>query len=105
LKRIEKYKTFIGEVPFNVWFDELDLITQNKIAAYIDRVAAGGAQKNIKALGEGIFEIKIDYGPGYRVYFGQSGKVIVLLLLGGNKKTQDKDIRRAKTFWREYEQN
>lgn len=84
------------------WLDSLDIRVQAKITAFVDRVAAGGSKKNIKALGDGVFEIKIDFGSGYRVYFGEIKKVIVLLLLGGDKRTQQKDIDLAKKYWREY---
>jgi len=62
----------------------------------------GGAKKNIRPLGGGLFEIKIDHGPGYRVYFGETGNTVILLLLGGDKSTQFRDIRQAKDFWRSY---
>ena len=74
MKRIEKFAHSSGLVPFDSWLDALDLITQDKVSAYIDRVAMGGGMKNIKPVGRGVFEIKIDYGPRYRVYFGQVGK-------------------------------
>lgn len=57
---------------------------------------------DLKALGEGVAELRIDYGPGYRVYFGQDGETLVILLCGGTKKRQQKDIDRAKALWAEY---
>jgi putative addiction module killer protein len=54
-------------------------------------------------VGKGVFELRIDYGPGYRVYFGQIGLKIVLILCGGDKSTQDQDINKAKEYWRDYE--
>jgi putative addiction module killer protein len=80
----------------------LDKTAQFKIDAYIKRTAMGAAKKNIRSLGDGVFEIKIDHGPGYRVYFGEVGGSIVLLLLGGDKSSQFTDIRKAKDFWRNY---
>lgn len=56
-----------------------------------------------RSVGKGVFELRIDYGSGYRVYFGQIGSTIVLLLLGGDKSTQERDIRQAKEYWAEYE--
>ncbi|MEE3719230.1 type II toxin-antitoxin system RelE/ParE family toxin [Tumidithrix elongata RA019] len=53
-------------------------------------------------MGEGVCELKIDYGTGYRVYFGQIGSMVVLLLCGGDKSTQDRDIRLAKEYWKDY---
>lgn len=91
-----------GREPFSEWIESLDLRTQARIFAYVDRVAAGGGRKHVKALGDGVFEIKIDFGPGYRVYFGEDGPTIILLLIGGDKKTQNKDIETAKQYWRKY---
>ena len=105
MKRIEKFQTLEGKEPFQEWIDEVDSFVQAKIYAYIDRVALGAAKKNIKSLGDGIFEIKITYGSGYRVYFGQAGLKIVLLLLGGDKGSQKRDIIKAKEYWRIYEQS
>jgi putative addiction module killer protein len=66
-----------------------------KIVARIERLALGNPG-DVKPVGEGVSEMRIPYGPGYRVYYKQTGKEIVLLLCGGNKATQDKDIKRAK---------
>jgi putative addiction module killer protein len=55
-------------------------------------------------VGDGVYELRIDYGGGYRIYFGQVGSVVILLLCGGDKSSQSKDIRRAKEYWRNYEQ-
>jgi putative addiction module killer protein len=84
--------------------DQLDARTQARVHSYVDRVAAGGAKKNIRALGDGVFEIKIDFSPGIRVYFGEIGDVIILLLLGGDKGSQNRDIAKAKEYWRLYAQ-
>jgi putative addiction module killer protein len=104
MKQIKKYQDDNGKEPFQIWVERLDIQTQSKIYAYIDRVALGAAKKNLKPVGEGVFEIKIDYGPGYRVYFGEVNRTIILLLLGGDKKSQKRDIIKAITFWRDYEQ-
>ena len=53
-------------------------------------------------MGEGVYELKINYGPGYRIYFGQIGMTIVILICGGDKSTQDRDIRQAKEYWTDY---
>ena len=68
--------------------------------AYIERVAIGGSKKNIRSLGDGLFEIKIHYGPGYRIYFGNLKGSIILLLVGGDKSSQRQDISLAKKYWR-----
>jgi putative addiction module killer protein len=74
-----------------------------KIEQRLDRLRLGNLG-NFRSVGEGVCELKIDYGPGYRVYFGQVGTTIVLLLCGGDKSTQDRDIRKAKEYWIDYEQ-
>jgi putative addiction module killer protein len=74
------------------------------IDSYIDRVALGGSLKNIKSLKDGIFEIKINLGPGFRVYFSYIGQDMMLLILGGDKTTQRYDIVKAKSSWRNYAQ-
>lgn len=102
MKEILKYKLENNKEPFNEWFKKLDWKTQAKLDAYIVRLALGAAKKNVKPVGDGVFELKVDYGPGYRLYFGEVGKTIILLLLGGDKKTQKKDIRTAKEYWRNY---
>jgi len=80
----------------------LDKQSQARIDAYIQRVAMGAAKKNTKAVGKAVFEIKINSGPGYRVYFGEVGRRMILLLIGGDKSTQSRDIIRAQEFWRDY---
>ena len=102
MKRIEYYKTRNGHEPFRDWLSQLDVRTRYKIRAYVDRIAIGTSKKNIRALGDGIFEVKINYGPGYRVYFGEIKNVLIVLLIGGDKSTQFRDIWQAKNLWRDY---
>jgi putative addiction module killer protein len=94
-----------GKVPFLLWIDKLDTSSKACILSYIDRVAMGGAKKNIKPLGDQIFEIKINKGPGFRVYFAETREEILLLILGGNKSSQSRDIGMAKLYWRNYVSN
>jgi putative addiction module killer protein len=68
----------------------------------LDRVKLGNLG-DYRSVGEGVFEFRIDYVPGYRIYFGQVGLTIVLLLCGGDKSTQEQDIRKAKEYWADYE--
>ena len=99
---IKIYVTDLGDKPFNKWFNKLNTATATIVRKYIERVASGGSKKNIKSLQDGIFEIKINYGPGYRVYFAEEKKFILLLLVGGNKNSQQSDILKAKKYWRDY---
>ena len=91
-----------GSAPFADWFSRLrDIRAKQKVIARLANVRSGSLG-NTRAVGEGVQELKIDYGPGYRVYFGQAGNEIVILLCGGDKRTQDEDIKQAKAFWKEY---
>ena len=104
MRKVERLQLPNGNEPFKVWIDRLDRLAKAKIYTYIDRVASGGAKKNIKVIGEGVFEVKINYGPGYRVYFGELEGAIILLLVGGDKSSQRHDIKTAKQYWRDYVQ-
>ena len=72
-----------------------------KIRARLDRVEEGNLG-DYKSVGEGVFELRIDYGSGYRIYFGQEGSRIIILLCGGDKSTQAQDIRKAQEYWEDY---
>lgn len=92
-----------GKEPYEDWVKSLPEQIRALIEVYIIRISAGGGKKNIKYLKDGVFEIKIDYGPGWKVYFGEDGQYMILLK-GGNKKTQIRDIEKAKEYWRIYAQ-
>jgi putative addiction module killer protein len=101
-REIRRYITRDGKVPFAEWFDNLpDAKTQSIIDKRLDRVSLGNLG-DYRSVGEGVCELRIDYGSGYRVYFGQIGLTIVLLLCGGDKSTQNQDIRTAIEYWTEY---
>lgn len=101
-REIRRYITSDGRNPFAEWLSSLrDLNAVVKIEQRLDRVRLGNLG-NSKSVGEGVCELKIDFGPGYRVYFGQVGSTIVLILCGGDKSTQEQDIRKAKEYWKEY---
>jgi putative addiction module killer protein len=96
------YQTEDNRVPFDDWLNSIqDKSTQNAIINRIDRMELGSTA-NFRPVGEGVTELKIDRGPGYRVYFGQDGETLIILLAGGDKSTQDKDCAKAKEYWREY---
>jgi putative addiction module killer protein len=80
---------------FNEWISGLqDEKAKARVAARIDRLASGNAG-DVKPVGQGVSELRIHYGPGYRVYFQQRGKTVAVLLCGGDKRTQAADIKRA----------
>ncbi|MGD0151642.1 MAG: type II toxin-antitoxin system RelE/ParE family toxin [Xanthobacteraceae bacterium] len=90
-----------GRVPFQAWLDSLDSQTQARIAVALTRLSRGN-RSHVKGLGGGIAELKLDFGPGYRIYFGQDGETLVILLAGGTKRRQSEDIATAKARWVEY---
>jgi putative addiction module killer protein len=101
---IEMYVTPTGRVPFEEWVRELrDARARASIRARLARVRLGNFG-DAHTVGGGIWELRSDYGPGYRVYYAQSGAATLLLLCGGDKTTQAADIRQAQTYWTEYQQ-
>lgn len=101
-REIQTYETLEGKIPFEEWLDSLrDREGKAKIKGRLQRVGLGNLG-DCKSVGEGVSELKIDCGPGYRVYFGERDSTIVLLLCGGDKSTQDRDIRKAKEYWIEF---
>ena len=99
---IREYVRWDGKVPFTDWLKKLrNRQASERIHIQIDRLALGNTG-DYKSLGNGIHELRIHYGPGYRVYYGKTGKRIVLLLCGGNKTSQQQDIKRAKQYWQDY---
>jgi putative addiction module killer protein len=101
-KILKIYQTASGALPFLEWLHSLrDGRTRAIIMARLARVRLGN-MGNTSPVGEGVQELKINYGPGYRVYFGQDGTELVILLNGGDKSTQDEDIETAKGYWQAY---
>jgi putative addiction module killer protein len=78
-------------------------VARAKVVRALVRMEQGNLS-NVKSIGEGLLEYRIDFGPGYRVYFGRDGEVLVILLTGGTKKRQQRDIEAAKEYWRDYRQ-
>lgn len=102
-REIQNYLTADGRSPFQAWLDSLrDTRAIDKIEKRLKRVGLGNLG-DYHSVGEGVCELKINYSPGYRIYFGQIGTTIVLLLCGGDKSTQEQDIIRAREHWRDYE--
>ncbi len=89
--------------PFAEWFDELDAVTAARVDRYIRRLEAGNMSA-VKSVRDGVCEIRMDFGPGYRVYFGWEGRMIVVLLGGGDKRRQSADIAAAVQRWKQYKQ-
>lgn len=101
---LEIYETEDGDAPFSSWLDSLkDREARARIRKRLNRATLGNLG-DCKSVGEGVFEFRIDYGPGYWVYFGQIGVRVILLLCGGDKSTQDRDILKAKQFWADFNQ-
>ena len=90
-----------GESPFAEWFSGLDVAAGAKVSVALARLE-GGNLSSVKPVGEGVLEYRIDWGPGYRVYFGRDGETLVILLMGGTKQRQQRDIERAKELWADY---
>ena len=92
-----------GRSPFAEWFDDLDAVTAARVDRCVRRLEAGnfGAAKSLH---DGVFELRLDFGPGYRVYYGREGRTIIILLGGGSKRRQDADIAAAVERWKRYKQ-
>lgn len=99
---LQKYVTPEGTCPFDAWFANLDAQTQARIDARLDRVSLGNFGDR-KSIGAGVYELRFFFGPGYRVYYGLAGRRVVLLLVGGDKKGQNKDIQTAQRLWATYQ--
>ena len=99
--RIEEFVTDDDVSPFRRWFDALDDHAAALVTIAIDRLGEGNTS-NAKPLGEGVSELRINRGPGYRIYFGWDSKVLVILLGGGTKRRQQSDIQAALRHWRSY---
>ena len=102
-RELRLYEASTGACPFEDWLEALrDARGRAQIQVRLDRLEQGNLG-DCKPLGDGMRELRIDLGPGYRVYFGEDGPRIVLLLNGGDKSTQAKDIKNATKFWKDYQ--
>ena len=103
-QEVREYLTRSGANPFRHWLRSLkDSRARARIRVRLNRLRLGSFG-DCKSIGEGLHELRISVGPGYRVYFGIVSRVVVLLLCGGDKRTQDADIRTAKRYWRDYKE-
>lgn len=101
---VRHYFTAAGVDPFLEWLDALrDSQAQARILSRIDRVERG-LFGDVEPCGEGVWELRIDWGPGYRVYYALAGKTVVLLLVGGDKRKQQADIKTAKEYWHDHQE-
>ncbi|MBI5595799.1 MAG: type II toxin-antitoxin system RelE/ParE family toxin [Elusimicrobia bacterium] len=103
LPRIElrRYRTADGRCPFSDWVAGLEDVPAARVMAYVDRMKGGNFGKS-RSVGSGALELKIDFGPGFRVYYVREGSVVVVLLCGGNKTSQRVDIRTALKYAADY---
>lgn len=100
-KKIEIY-TRNGKKPFTDWLESLkDKTIRYRIKERLDRIALGN-MGDCKPIKHGVSELRFNFGSGYRVYYGEENNMIVILLCGGDKSTQEKDIKKALTYWEDY---
>ncbi len=90
-----------GNQPFARWFTELDSMAAARVTTALTRIEHGNFS-NVKGVGAGVFECRIDFGPGYRIYLGKDGDRLVILVGGGSKKRQSRDIAAAQERWANY---
>lgn len=95
------YQDAAGSQPFTYWFDDLDIHAAAKITTALHRMLAGNFS-DAKSVGSGVMERRIDWGPGYRIYYGRDGERLVILLAGGTKQRQQRDIAEAQARWADY---
>jgi putative addiction module killer protein len=98
---IREYVDAPGRSPFAEWFEDLDARAAAKVTVALARIETGNLS-NVKGVGGGVLEYRIDWGPGYRVYFGRDGATLVILLAGGTKSRQQRDVEAAQERWAAY---
>jgi putative addiction module killer protein len=96
MPEVLEYQDTDGQSPFGRWFWRLEPKAAERVRRATLKLERG-ARPNVKPVGQGVFEAKIDYGPGYRIYFGLDGVTLIILLGGGDKRKQDEDITKART--------
>jgi putative addiction module killer protein len=98
---LREYLDQAGRSPFGRWRSNLDVHARAKVSIAFERLLAGNTS-HVKALGDGVSELKINFGPGYRIYFGRDGMTLLILLGGGIKQRQQRDVADAKLHWTDY---
>lgn len=98
---ILEYQTEDGDRPFATWFEELNPKAAAKVTSAVTRLGLGNTSQ-VKGVGSGVLELRLNFGPGYRIYFGKHGQDVVILLGGGTKKRQSEDIAEAQDRWLDY---
>jgi len=99
--RVLEYQDSAERSPFRRWFDGLDTAAAAKIVIAVARLGLGNLS-NVKGVGGGVLEYRIDFGPGYRIYLGRDGETFIILLGGGTKQRQQRDIAAAQARWIDY---
>lgn len=99
--KVREYLDAKGNSPYAKWFDRLNATAAAKVVTALHRLEQGNFS-NAKSIGSGVHEYRIDFGPGYRIYFAREGNRRLIVLAGGTKKRQNTDIRLAKENWRDY---
>jgi putative addiction module killer protein len=103
-RTIEIYEQVDGKQPYESWLSELkDPMSRARIRSRIDKVETGNFG-DFRSVGDGVSELRFTFGAGFRIYYGLKGETIVILLIGGDKSSQEKDIEKAKEFWSDYKE-
>lgn len=101
-KVVVAYRDRLGKEPFTRWLRKLrDKQTRYRILERLRRMETGN-YGDYKSVGSGVYELRLFFGSGYRIYFGEDGDTIVVILCGGDKSSQTRDIRKARIYWKEY---
>ncbi|HLX38423.1 MAG TPA: type II toxin-antitoxin system RelE/ParE family toxin [Candidatus Binataceae bacterium] len=101
MPEVLEYIDRAGRSPFRKWFDRLDSQAAAKVSTALNRIALGNLS-SAKGVGASVFEFRLDFGPGYRIYFGKDGDKLIILLGGGTKARQQRDIESAISSWQDY---
>lgn len=101
--RIREFLTPQGQSPYRTWLTTLDPAVRARVQARVLRFETGNLGDH-KTAGGGVWEARLPFGPGYRLYFGKVGASVILLLLGGDKSTQKSDMKRARQYWVAYQE-